>query len=257
MNKLPSHKKRRRAQLCALGPVFEERVKAVRSELGIPEQGFPKRGIGFPEEAMRWYEEHIKRTTGRQHKDLPHYYWHFPKELAELIEDFGFSGHPCRAGFHPEVLLDYCAMHLVHEFGLPEEVVNEVKKRILVEESGGLGLSSPIQLILIPIDEQDEGVKFLALIAGIDGATTQKDWSDAWRQIRVRMQMCGIETASTKREGEKILLRDLAWWKWHMEGLSAREIADKWEQKHEGEAYGEDTIRAAIERIHKIMRPIS
>ena len=144
----------------------------------------------------------------------------------------------------------------MHEFDLPEDVVNEVKRRILVEESGSFALSSALQLIFIPINEQEEGIKFLALVAGIDGDTTQKDWLDIWRQVRRLMQMYDVKTSPTKREEEKILLRDLTWWKWSRQGLSFRQVADKWEER-EGKAYAEDTIGAAIHRIDEIMRPIS
>lgn len=264
MNKLPSYKKRRRADLCAYSPEFKESVKVVRSELGIPPDGFPMEKIlnpeeakGFyPEEAIRWHENHVQQTTGKQSKDLPHYYWHFPKELAELIENFAYSRQPCKAGFHSEVPLDRHAMDLVHEFGLPEDVVNEIKRRILVEDGGGFGLSSTLQLVLLHMDEQEDGVKLVALVAGIDGATTQKDWLDVWRRIRMIMQMSGIETTSTKREEEKILLRDLTWWDWSKHRLTLKQIADKWEER-EGKAYAEDTIGAAIHRIDEIMRPIS
>ncbi|GAJ13976.1 unnamed protein product, partial [marine sediment metagenome] len=145
---------------------------------------------------------------------------------------------------------------LVHEFGLPEDVVNEIKRRILVEERGGFGSSSTLQLILLPIDEQEEGIKYVALVAGIDSATTQKDWLDVWRRMLMTMQMSGIETTSTKREEEKILLRDLTWWDWSKHRLTLKQIADKWEER-EGKAYAEDTIGAAIHRIDEIMRPIS
>ena len=70
------------------------------------------------------------------------------------------------------------------------------------------------------------------------------------------MRMSGIETTSTKREEEKILLRDLTWWDWSKRHLTLKQVADKWEER-EGKAYAEDTIRAAIHRIHEIMRPIS
>jgi hypothetical protein len=264
MSKLPSYKKRRRADLCAFSPEFKKRVKAVRSELGIPPDGFPMEKIlnpkepkGFyPEEARVWYKNHIQQTIGKQSKDLPHYYWHFPKELAELTENFAYSRQPCKAGFHSEVPLDRRAMDLAHEFGLPEDVVNGIKRRILVEESGSLGSSSTLQLILLPINEQEDGIKYVALVAGIDGATTQKDWLDVWRQIRMIMRMSGVETTSTKREEEKILLRDLSWWDWSKHNLTLKQIADKWEDRV-GKAYAEDTIGAAIHRIDEIMRPIS
>ena len=113
-----------------------------------------------------------------------------------------------------------------------------------------------VQLIFIPINEQEEGIKFLALVAGIEGDTTQKDWLDIWRQVRRLMQMYDVETSPTKRDEEKILLRDLTWWEWSRRGLSTRQIADKWEEQ-KGKTYAEDTIRAAIKRIDVIMRPIS
>lgn len=264
MGRLPSYKKRRRADLCAFSPAFRERVKAVRTEFGIPQNGFPmlkvhepKEPRGFyPREAIEWYEGHVEQAMGKRSRDLPHYYWHFPKEFAELVENLAFSSQPCRAGFHPEVPLDRQAMDLVREFDLPEDVVNEIKRRILVEENVGFGLSPLLQLVFIPINEQEEGVKFLALIAGIDVNTTRKDWLDAWEQIRKLMRMNGSEPSSTKREEEKILLRDLTWWEWARQGLDLRQIADKWEER-EGKAFGEDTVGAAVQRINELMNPIS
>ncbi|MBI4285258.1 MAG: hypothetical protein HY670_05090 [Chloroflexi bacterium] len=178
------------------------------------------------------------------------------KEPSELVENFAYSRQPCRAGFHLEVPLDRRAMDLAHEFGMPEDTVNEIKRRILVEENTGFGLSSLLPLVLLHIDEQDEGTKFVALVAGIDGATTRKDWLDIWKQIRMVMRMSGVETQSTKREEEKILLRDLTWWKWSRNGLTIKKIADKWEER-EGKVYGEDTIGAAIRRVDNAMQPIS
>jgi len=264
MGSLPSHKKRRRADVCGFSPAFQERVKAIRAELGIPQDGFPRYKVlhpeepkGFyPKEAIEWYECHVEQTSGKQSKDLPHYYWHFPKELAELVENFAYSSQPCRAGFRPEVPLDRRAMDLAHEFGLPEDVVNEIKRRILVDENTGFGLSSRLQLIFIPVNEQEEGIRFVALIAGIDGDTTRKDWLDVWEQVRRLMRDNGVETPPTKREEEKILLRDLTWWEWSRNGLTVRQVADKWGER-ENEAYAEDTIRAAIQRMNELMRPIS
>ncbi len=276
MNKLPSYKKRGKAEIIAFSPQFRKRVKEMRSKLGIPEGGFPKdirsvegpREKGFPKElsfypaeAIKWYAEHVQKETGKRPEDLqsnlPRYYWYFPREIAELIEDFAFSQQPCRPGFHAEVALDRCAMDLVREFGLPEDVVNEVKHHILVEESSGFGVSAMMQPVTIPMEGQD-GLYFCALIAGIDGSTTKKEWLGIWGEIQSQMEMyrsC-IETAPTKRKGEKNEMRDLTWWKWSQEGLSAKEIADKW-QKERGEAYGEDTVRAAVRRVMETMHPIS
>ena len=80
------------------------------------------------------------------------------------MENFTYSNQPCKAGFHPEVPLDHRAMDLVHEFGLPEDAVNEVKRRILVEESGSFALSSPLQLVVIPVNEKEEGIKFYPVL---------------------------------------------------------------------------------------------
>lgn len=39
---IQSHKKRRRAEIIAFSPEFKKRVEETRSNLGIPEGGFPK-----------------------------------------------------------------------------------------------------------------------------------------------------------------------------------------------------------------------
>ncbi len=263
MKELPSHKKRKRAILSAFSPDLKARINAARSELGIPLDGFPietstdpeeARGF-YPKDAVSWYENHVQQSVGKQ-KELPKYYWHFPEEFAELIDNFAYSPRPCRAGFHPEVPLDCQAMDLVHEFGLPEDVVNEVKRRILVEESGSFASPPPLQLIFIPVNEHEEGIKYLACIAGINGDTTQKDWLDVWRQIRKIIKMSDVEISPTKREGEENQLRDLSWWKWSMQGLTNKQVADKWEEE-KGESYAEDTIGAAIRRVGDDMSPLS
>lgn len=263
MSELTSCKKRRRTGFIAFSPAFKERIKQIRSELGIPSDGFPtakllnseEPGGFYPKQAIKWYENQVEKATGKRSKDLPHYYRYFPEELAKLVEDLAYSSRPCRTGFHPDVTLDRLAMDLVREFGLPEDSVNEVKRRILVEENAGFTVSSPLQLIFIPVNEQEEGTKFVALIAGIDSDTTRKDWLDMWEQVRRLMSMNDVEMSTTKREEEKILLRDLTWWEWSKH-LTPKQIADKWEAK-EGKAYGEDTIRAPIHRIDETMRPIS
>jgi hypothetical protein len=261
-----------RAGFCAFSPEFKERVKEIRSKLGIPqggfpkevhtvlgppEKGFPKEESFYPKEAIRrWYVEHVQKTVGNvQYKDLPHYYWYFPKDFAELIDNFAYTGQPCRPGFHPEVPLDRYAMDLVQEFGLPEDFVNEVKRHILTEESSSFGVSPMLQPIIIPMDGQD-GLYFCALIAGIDGSTTKKEWLDIWQEIKRQMQWKGIKAVPTKRDEEKIEIRDLTWWKWSKDGLSPKDIANKWEEGRAGEVYGEDTVRAAVKKMEKIMRPI-
>jgi hypothetical protein len=268
---IPSYKKRKNAAYIAFSPEFKKRVKTIRSELGIPPKGFPleeykllgsaKKGLPqkdyfYPQETVgRWYAEHVKKSLGNvQYKDLPQYYWYFPQDIAELLEKHNYSGEPCMAGFHPEVPLDRYAMDLIREFNLPEDLVNEVKKRILVEENSGFGVSSKLQPITISMNSQD-GPYVCVLIAGIDGSTTKKEWLDLWQEISTQLQSNGIELEPVKRDEEKIEIRDLIWWKWRTQGLKIGEIADKWEADHDGEAYSEDTVNVAIKRVNEIMSP--
>jgi hypothetical protein len=295
MNEFASYKKRGKAETIVFSSEFKRRVKEVRLKLGIPPEGFPrikldstkkiaelfagedvkqsangKRkappkivvSVGLqkePTEAHQWYAEHIQRATGKRPEDLPfnlpHYYWYFPREIAELIEGFAYSSKPCRPGFHPEVPLDHCALELIQEFGLPEDFVNEVKRHILSEESGSFGVSPMLQPIIIPMEGQD-GPYLCAVIAGIDGSTTKKEWLDVWQEIKKQMQWKGIKVVPTKRDEEKIEIRDLTWWKWSKDGLSPGDIADKWVTDRAGEIYGEDTVRVAIKRIDDKMNPI-
>jgi hypothetical protein len=273
----PSYKKKKKAELCAFSPKFKERVKEIRSKLDIPEGGFPKekRTVlgppekGFPKElsfypleATKWYAAHVQKTTGRPveelPRNLPRYYWYFPRKIAELIKDLACSQQPCRPGFYPDVPLDCCAMDLVREFDLPEDVVNEVKHHILVEESSGFGVSPMLQPIIVPMEGQG-GPYFCALIAGIDGSTTKKGWEDIWKLIKSQMKEKGVKIAPTKRDEEKIEIRDLTWWTWSQQDLRAKEILDKWSKEHpeDKKTYDIDTANAAVKRIEEIMRPIS
>ena len=167
--------------------------------------------------------------------------------------------NPVDQVFTPDIPLDRHAMDLVREFGLPEDLVNEVKHHILVEESSGFGVSPKLQPIIIPLKEPDE-LEFLVLMAGIDGSTTKKDWLDIWRKIQLEMHRRPkqIITAATKRDEDTISIRDLTWWKWSQDGLNPREIADKWQKRHpeDKKSYGEDTVAAAIKRIKKQMEPV-
>ncbi len=277
MKELSSHKRRRR-DVCTFGPEFEERLKAIRLKLGIPqggfpkevctvlgppEKGFPKKESFYPQEATtRWYTEHVQQTTGKRREDLPRnppsYYWYFPREIAELINDFAYSTQPCRPGFHPEVPLDRYAMDLVREFGLPEDVVNNVKRRILVQEAGSLGRHRMLQPIPIAMEGRD-GPYFCVLISGVDGSTAKKDWEDIWEQLKSQMKQKGWKIAPPKRDEEKIEVRDLTWWGWSQEDMSAGQILDKWSEKHpeDKRTCHEDAVRAAIKRIEEIMRPIA
>ena len=155
--------------------------------------------------------------------------------------------------------IDQQAMDLVREFGLPEDLVNEVKHHILVEENSGFGVSPKLQPIIIPLEEPDE-LEFLVLTAGIDGSTTKKDWLDIWHKIQTEMdrRRAKIITSPTKRDAATISIRDLTWWKWSQDGLNYNKIADKWQKRHpeDKKSYGEDTVAAAIKRIKKQMGPV-
>lgn len=279
MSELPSYKKRRRAGTIAFGEQFKTRVRGIRTKLGIPEGGFPreKRMVmgpqekGFPRELelppeqaiAAWYTDHVQKATGKRPEDLPRnlprWDWYFPREIAELIEDWAYSTQPCRPGFHPDVPLDRYAMELVREFGMPEDVVNEVKKRILVEERGGFGISPKVQPVHIPMEGQD-GPYYCILIAGVDGSTTKRDWDDIWERTRHLMKGRGLRVGPAKRPEGKIEMRDLTWWHWRIvDGLSYKEIAEKWNEIHpsdSGNIPGEDAIAAAVKRIDRMMHPL-
>jgi hypothetical protein len=264
MKNFPYHKKRRKAQFIAFSPLLRERIKSIRLELGIPTDGFPSKASidsisdleFYPYEATEWYKNHTYKVIG-EYKDLSVHYWHFPKGLVNLIEEFDITNEPCRAGFHPEVPLDRQAMNLAHEFNLPEDTVSQLKRRILVDEKCSFALTSSLDpLVVIPVDEKEEGIKLCVCIAGIDGSTTRKDWLKLWHTLQTTLEMYGVRIDPTKRESEKNMQRDLNFWNWSRHGLSYREIADKWEDK-KGETYGEDTIAAAIKRIDVLMQPLS
>ena len=67
MNNLPTYKKRRKADIIGFSHAFKEGVKKIRSELGIPLNGFPiektidpEEVQGFyPKEAINWYKDHV------------------------------------------------------------------------------------------------------------------------------------------------------------------------------------------------------
>jgi len=245
-----SYKKRRNASVIAFSPTFIEAVNAVRSALGIPIEGF--RG---GEEASEWYSRHLQTSTREHLKPMPRYYWHFPKEFIEVLESLSYPREPSRVNFYQDVALDQFAMDLIHRFNLPEELVDEVKANILLRHHGSLGIGPTLQLILVPVNEGEEGIKYMALVAGIDAATTQKNWLEVWESVKAILRLSGIGSMPYRRPIDKLLLRDLTFWKEIRGGKTARETVDKWIEKHPEDCeFDEDIVRKAVQRMDKIMR---
>lgn len=245
-----SYRKQRNASIIAFSPAFKEAVKAVRSALGIPLKGFTR------EAANKWYKKHHEANTPARLRPLPNYYWHFPSQFVELLHSFGYSSEPSRVNFYRDVPLDRYAMELVHRFDLPEDVVNEVKASILLTRYGSLSSHSMTQFVLIPVNEGEEGIKYMALIAGIDTATTQKDWLAIWESVKAILRLSGMSSPPHKRPMDNLLLRDITFWQEIQEGRTAREVVDRWTKKHpEGAILSEDTVRKAVSRVDRIMHP--
>jgi len=243
-----SYHKRRNASVIAFSPDFREAVKVLRSELGIPTGGFDR------ERANAWYKKHHAANTRERLRPRPRYYWYFPKEIVEFLDSFSYHSEPSRVNLYPDVPLDRYAMELIRRFDLPEDLVDEVKAYVLLADYGSLGTGSAVQLILVPVNEGEEGTKYVALVAGIDAATSQKDWLDTWQSVKAILRLSGINELPRKRPTDNLLLRDLTFWEEIKEGRTARETIDKWIEKHpEDVNIGEDAVRKAAGRIDKIM----
>lgn len=243
-----SYLKRRNASVIAFSPTFKEAVKAVRSALGIPLGGFSR------EEANKWYKKHHAANSRERPTPMPRYYWHFPKEFVELVHRLSYSSEPSRVNFYRDVPVDRYAMELIHRFDLPEDLVDEVKECVLLADCSSLSTGPTLQLILVPVNEGEEGTKYIALIGGIDAATTQKDWLDTWENIKAILHLSGISEIPRRRPIDNLLLRDLRFWEGIREGKTAKKVVDEWIEKHSEDAnLGEDTVRRAVERIDKIM----
>ncbi len=199
--------KQRNASIIAFSPSFKEAVKVVRSVLRIPIEGFGR------EEANEWYKKHHTANTRERRRPLPRYYWHFPREFVEMLHSFRYSTEPSRVNFYGDVPLDRYAMELMHRFDLPEDLVDEVKAYILLAKYHSLSTGPALQLILVPVNEGQEGTKYIALIAGIDAATTQKDWLEVWENVKAILRLSGISDLPHKRPIDNLLLRDLTFWK--------------------------------------------
>lgn len=246
-----SYKKRRNASVISFSSDFNEATRAIRSELGIPAEGFRT-----TQEMNDWYERHHAENTEELYRPMPSYYWHFPKEFVELVESFSYPDEPSRVNYCPDVPLDRHAMDLIRKFDLPQETIERVKAYVLGVK-GSLSVGPALQPILIPINEGDEGIKYIALVAGIDEVSTQKDWLEVWKNIEIVLRLSGMGKTPQKRPIDSLLLRDLSFWKRIKEGKTAREVAADWIEKHpDEEGYPvEDMIRKAVDRVEKIMRP--
>lgn len=243
------YKKRRNASVIAYSPNFDAAVRRARSELGIPAQGF-----GTKEERDNWYERHHATSTKELLRPMPPYYWHFPKQFAEMLDSFSYTAEPSRVNFYPEVPLDRCAMDLVRKFDLSEDVVSQAKAYIL-GDAGQLGIGVALQPIFVPINEGEEGIKYVALVAGLDEATTQKDWLEVWTRLEMILRMRGTSKVSPRRPDDNLFLRDLNFWTQIKAGKTAKDVATRWTDRHpKDKAIGEDTVRKAVERIDEIMR---
>jgi len=248
-----SYKKRRNASVISQSQDFNKAVRAIRSDLGIPDGGFNAR-----KERDEWYKRHHVDNTEELYRPMPHYYWHFPKEFVELIHSFTYSNEPSRVNYYSDVPLDRCAMELVRKFELPEDVVDQVKACILSDKSP-LVIGPPLQPIVVPLNEGEEGIKYVVLVSGIDESSTQNDWLEVWSRVEVILHMSGIGKAPHRRPLDDRLLRDLIFWKQIKAGKTAREVADEWSEEHpeDEKCVVEDTIRKAVIKIDEIMRPRS
>jgi len=247
----PSYKKRRNASIISLSPQFNEAIRLIRSYLSVPAEGFNSK-----KEMNEWYQKHHSKYSKEQYRSMPTYYWHFPREIVDLIESFSYSDEPSRVNYYQDVPLDRYAMEIIRKFDLPEEILNQVKAYIL-GAVGPLGVGSLLPVILIPVDEDNEGRKYIAFIASIDESSSQKDWLEVWKSIEIVLHLSGIDKIAHKRPVDSLLLRDLYFWKQIKEGEKARVVADDWIKKHpEDIGYPvDDMIRKAVKRIEKIMRP--
>lgn len=248
-----SYKKRRNASIISLSPQFNEAIRVIRSDLGVPAEGFSS-----TKEMNEWYQKHHSKYSKEQYRPMPSYYWHFPREIVGLIDSLSYSGEPSRVNYYPDVPLDHYAIDIIRRFNMPEEILDQVKAYIL-GGVGPLGVGPPLQVILIPVDEGKEGKKYVALVAGIDESSSQKDWLEVWRNIEVVLRLSGVGKTPHKRLIDSLLLRDLSFWTQVKEGKSAREVAENWIKKHpdDRDYPVEDMIRKAVDRVENIMRPLS
>jgi len=249
----PSYKKRRNASIISLSPQFNEAIRLIRSYLSVPAEGFNSK-----KEMNEWYQKHHSKYSKEQYRSMPTYYWHFPREIVDLIESFNYSDEPSRVNYYQDVPLDRYAMEIIRKFDLPEEILNQVKAYIL-GAVGPLGVGSLLPVILIPVDEDNEGRKYTAFIAGIDESSSQKEWLEVWKSIQAVLRLSGVGETPHKRQIDSIFLRDLGFWTQAKKGKSARQIAEDWIKKHpdEGDYPVEDMIRKAVDRIENLMRPSS
>jgi len=260
-SKLFFYKKQRRAMLAAFNPYLKKDIEKLRVKLGIPEGG-----LSTSDKADKWYNEHYQKAKGKPFKGKNPWNWHLPPEFVEMLDSFSFSQEPSRVNFDPKVPLDHNAMELIRKYGLPEKMVDDLKSYILKPAHNFPGIPSPLQPIFIPINEGVEGIKYLVIVGGLDESITQKQWLGVWREYQQILGMKGIKSVPNRRSRDKILLRNLAFWKQvREEGKSVKDVVkdvlDEWNKKHPTPtwkgAIWEDTVRKAIQEIDNLMKPVS
>ena len=176
-----------------------------------------------------------------------------------MIDSRSFSEKPSKAGFNSEIPLDNYAMEIVHKFGLPEEMVNSVKSFILKEEHNAMNIPSELQKMFLPIDEGEEGIKYIAIVAGLDEGTTKNQWDQIWQNFQVIMKLHDKKKAPNRRPMDKLMLRNLTLWSWvKKDGKTVKETLDTWLKNHPDDVdkLNIDTVQKAIQKIDNLMKPI-
>ena len=175
-----------------------------------------------------------------------------------MIDSFSFSTKPSRAGFDSEVPLDYYAMEMIYKFGLPEKMVISLKSFILKEEHNSMNIPSGLQDMFLPIDEGKEGIKYIAIVAGVDEGTTKNEWDKIWQNLQKIIKLSGKKKAPNRRPMDKLILRNLALWSWvKKDGKPVKKALDIWLKKHPDDAdnLNIDTVQKAIQKVDDLMKP--
>lgn len=147
------------------------------------------------------------------------------------------------------------AIQLCTAFDLPfagsDLMLHIVDLVILTDEPALLGgLLGPS----VDIAHEDQ-VSLMLRVSGMNRSTTKREWIGLWPTVEAIIRGKFGRPAGGKRPGDQ-LERDLIWWQWREEGLKYREIADRWQRETQGITV-EDTVRQAVKRIRRLMRPRS
>ena len=253
MDKKFFYEKEIRAELAAFNPYLKKDMENIRKDLGIPIDGF-----STSEEADRWYGEHYQEAKGEPRKPKNPWNWHLPKEIVEMLDSSSYSNEPSKVNFDPRVPLDAHVMELIHAYGLPEQMVDSLKGYVLKEKHNAPAVPSALQPMFIPIDEGEEGTKYVAIVAGLDESTTKEQWLDVWYSFRQILRYSGKDEAPNRRPSDELLLRDLTWWNCvKKNGKTVRDALEEWLKKHpeDTDKLNEDTVRKAVMKVDRLMKP--